>query len=223
MNHLRLTLGEHVVTPSQNIRNLGVIYDVQMNFEKHVNRLCHLCYYELHNISRIRKYLTDDAAKSLIHSLVISKLDYCNVLLFGLPENLLARLQHVLNTGARIITRTSRRDHITPALVSLHWLPIRERILYKLLLYVYKTQNNLAPAYLSELLCPQNSGCNLRSSNTNFLRVPLAKTVKYGDRAFTRAAPMAWNSLPVGMRTLPSVMSFKKSLKTYLFQRCYEL
>ena len=223
LKQICLNLGEHVIHPAQNIRNLGVIYDVSMCFEDHVNRLCRSCYCELRNISRVRRYLTDDAAKSLVHSLVISKLDYCNVLLFGSSEKLLTRLQHVQNLCARIVTRTPKRDHITPALVSLHWLPVRARILYKLLLYVYKALNNLAPVYLSDLLCLQTGGRQLRSNETQFLRVPLAKTVKYGDHAFTRAAPLAWNSLPVSTRTSPSIGSFKKSLKTYLFQKFYEL
>ena len=87
------------------------------------------------------KYLTQDAAKSLVHSLVISKLDHCNVhdvLLHGMSDSLLTKLQHVQNTGARIVTRTSKSEHISPVLFNLHWLPVRSRIIYKVLLHVYK-------------------------------------------------------------------------------------
>ena len=156
------------------------------------------------------------------YTLVISKLDYCNVLLHGISDSLLTKLQHVQNTGARIVTRTSKSEHISPVLLNLHWLPVRSRIIYKVLLHVYKALNNMSPQYIRELLTVQSCQRSLRSKDTLYLTVPLTKTVTYGDRAFTSAVPKEWNSLPLDIRKAPTLAAFKRSLKTYLFRKTYE-
>ncbi len=90
--------------------------------------------------------------RSLVQGLVTSRLDYCNALLYGLPPNQLKRLQHVQNTAARIVTRTRRRDHITPVLISLHWIPVKYRIEYKIILYVFKALQGEAPVYMTDMV-----------------------------------------------------------------------
>ena len=87
-------------------------------------------YYHLRNISKIRKYLTEEATETRVHTFVSSKLDYCNPLLYGLPKHMISRLQSVQNTAARIVTLTKKFDHITPVLIHLHWLPVHFRILF---------------------------------------------------------------------------------------------
>ena len=96
--------------------------------------------------------LTQHATELLIHSLVISRLDYGNGLLYGVPDKLLDKLQRVQNVAARVVVKASRYDHITPILKSLHWLPIRYRTEYKLLLLTFKALHHLAPSYLTDLL-----------------------------------------------------------------------
>lgn len=105
------------------------------------------------NIGRKRSYITDDACKTLVNTLVTSRLDYGNVLLYGINDNILARLQQVQNTAARLITRKCKHDHITPVLVSLHWLPVKYRCHFKILLYTFKAVHNQAPVYLKDLVC----------------------------------------------------------------------
>ena len=128
-----VTVGEQHVRPATSIRNLGVIYDQPLSMIQHVNSVCRVGYMHVRNIGRIRRYLTEDATKTMIHALVTSRLDYCNAVLYGLPASVTNKMQRLQNTCARIITRTRRSDHITPVLIKLHWLPVRRRIEYKML------------------------------------------------------------------------------------------
>ena len=131
----------------------------------------------------------------------------------------LKKLQYVQNTAARIITRTRKFDHITPVLADLHWLPVSYRIVFKILLLAFKSLNNLSPSYLADRLSYQSHSRNLRSSSRQLLEQPRSFTKTYGDRAFSVFAPKLWNSLPLDLRKSPSLTSFKKGLKTYLFRK----
>ena len=125
--------------------------------------------------------------------------------------------------AARVIHCVPKRDHITPYLSKLHWLPVRSRIIYKILLYVYKILNGLAPAYLADLVRLYTPRRTLRSEGSLSLCVPSSKTVTFGDKAFTVAGPVLWNKLPLSIRNAVSVSMFKKALKTHLFQEAYGL
>ena len=164
----------------------------------------------LRNISRIRSYLTKDTAKSLVHASVISRLDYANSLMFGISEASLIKLQKVQNYTARLICGVKIREHITPYLKQLHWLPVRSRLQYKLLLLVHKALNGLAPPYILELLKLYVPARNLHSSSGNLLKLPSTKTVTYGERQFSYGATELWNNLPSSFRTMDSLLLFKK-------------
>ena len=191
---ISLKTGEHTVISSTPVRNLGVIYYSSLAMENQVSTLCRSCYYQLRNIGRIRKYLDDDATKSLIHAFVLSRLDYGNALLYGISDTLSSRLQRVQNLAARIITRTSRYDHITPSLMYLHWLPIKSRMIYKILLYTFKAISNQVPSYLEDMISLYKPERALRSAQTMQL-VPQVKTATYGDRNFVRAVPVAYSGI----------------------------
>ena len=170
-----LQVGGSAITPSGKVRDLGVTLDPTLQMEQHVLNVCKTTYYQLHNIFRIRKYLTVGATRTLVHALVTSMLDYCNSLLFGIPERLIARLQRVQNTAARLITATPRVAHITPVRRELHWLPITHRINYKILLLTFKSLRGLAPEYLAELLQRYNPSRVLRSGSQDLLVEPSFK------------------------------------------------
>ena len=210
----------HVVPEA---RNLGVIIDSSLTMEAHVNNVCKLCYIQLKNIIKIRCYLTTEATKRLVQALVISRLDYCNVLFFGISDKLLSKLQKVQNQAARIISRTPYRESITPILKSLHWLPVKARIEYAILLTVYKAKNDSAPEYISDLLKPQISTHSMtrRSTKQDLLAVPKHNLKTGGYRAFSVHAPHLWNNLPQDIKVKTNIASFKKSLKTLLFRRTY--
>ena len=127
LNHyLTLPLPSGNNKQSSSVRDLGVIYDQHLNMSHHVHSVCRTGYYHLRNIGRIRRYLTLDATKTIVHALVTSRLDYCNLLLYGLPANHLVKMQCLQNACTRVITRTGRRSHITPVLKELHWLPVHQ-------------------------------------------------------------------------------------------------
>ena len=99
----------------------------------HERHVCQVTYCQIRSIAKMRKCLTTAACKTIVHALVMSRVDYGNALPFGLPEMLLHKLQMIQNSAARVVTGTHVRDHITPALFKLHWLPVRYRIEFKLL------------------------------------------------------------------------------------------
>ena len=143
---------------------------------------------------------------------VISRLHYCNSILFGLRNTELQKLQRVQTTAARLICNMKNFDHITPILVKLHWLPVRYRINFEILLITFKVIHGLAPNYLSELLtCKTKCNYNLRSTSEILLQQPRIKTLRtLGDRSFTVAAPALWNNLSNGIRSATSIYSFRK-------------
>ena len=126
--------------------------------------------------------------EKLVHAFITSKLDNTNSLLYGLPKFLIDRLQNVQNAAARVVTRTRKYDHIKPVLKQLHWLPVSQRIDYKILLLTFKALNGQAPSYITELLKPYVPTRNLRSSSKNLLKVPPVKLVSYGHRCFSFVA-----------------------------------
>ena len=139
----------------------------------------------------IRKYLSATTTELMVHMFVSSKLDYCNALLYyGLPAYTIKKLQHVQNAAARLVTLTTKHDHITPVLFNLHWLPVNQRIIFKILLITYKVLNNLAPSYICDLLTSYTPSRQLRSSSKHLLVSPSYNLKTYGARSFSVAAPI---------------------------------
>ncbi len=188
-----------------------------------MNRSCKAAFFHLFNIRRIRKFLTHETTQILINSFVTSRLDYCNSLYYGLPANQLNKLQRVQNAAARLICNVSRFDHITPTLKDLHWLPVKFRIDFKILLIVFKALHGLAPDYISELITIKPpSSYSMRSNSKLLLQKTTLKTLPtLGDRSFGCAAPNLWNDLPSCIQQADSIGSFKKLLKTHLFRKAY--
>ena len=180
-----------------------------------------IAFYYIRNIAKFRKCLSYDTAKILMHAFVTSRIDSYNALLFGLPNFLIQRLQYVLNSADRVIARSRKFDHITSLLIELHWLPVEQRIIFKILLFTFKVVNGLAPSYLSELLEAYVPMRMLRSSTQLLLLESKFNLKTYGSRALSVCAPRLWNSLPLEMRKCDSIDTFKKKLKTHLFKSSY--
>ena len=209
------------VSRSKSARNIGVIFDDEMLLKDHISTVCKTAFFHLRNIGQIRKYLTQDACITLVHSLVSSRIDYCNSLLVNLPACSLEKLQRVLNTAARIVSLRPKSDHITPVLISLHWLPVKQRINYKVILYVFRCLHDLAPSYLMDLLQLYTPNRDLRSADKGLLDYS-APATNYGERSFSVAGSILWNRLPEDLRLLESLNSFKAKLKTFLFNEAYQ-
>ncbi|XP_064651630.1 uncharacterized protein LOC135502611 [Lineus longissimus] len=203
------------------VRNLGVLFDSSLSLASHVRAVVSSANYHLRNVALARHLLTNKATRTLTQAMVVSRLDYCNSLLLGVSEELADKLQVVQNNAARLITRTSRRNHISPVLEDLHWLPVRARIEFKVLTLVYKAVNGIAPDYLQDLLQLYTPSRSLRSSDKNLLSVPRSKTTSFGRRAFSFLAPQLWNSLSCNLRDTQSLLAFRNTLKTVLFQKYF--
>ena len=158
--------------------------------ECQIQNICKSAY--LRNNGAVRSHLPDSATVQLVHALITSRLDYCNSLLYGIPKHKTDRLQCVHNIAARIVARCPKFTNITPVLYELHWLPIYKRIVFKLLLLVYRSVNQLAPTYLCELLKPYEEvqmRDDLRSTTQHLLHIPRSGSVSFGDRSFRVAGP----------------------------------
>ncbi len=118
------------VNSSSSARNLGVLFDSNLSFEKHVSSICKTAFFHLKNISKLQPMLSMSNAETLIHAFMTSRLDYCNALLGGCSARLINKLQMVQNAAARVLTRTRKYDHISPVLSTLHWLPIKHCIYF---------------------------------------------------------------------------------------------
>ena len=217
--NLSLHVGTTVVEPAHSVRNLGISMDSDGSMTSQVRGLCRTLNYQLWNIARIRKYLDQDSCHHIVRSLVTSRLDYGNSLLFGITGVQINHLQRIQNKAARIICGARRSEHISPYLARLHWLRVHQRVNFKLLVIIYQCVNGSAPKYLSSdiVFHRTHSIRNLRST-TDLTRLYIPRTKRaFGDRAFTVAGPKLWNNLPIQIREARSIFIFKKLLKTHLF------
>ena len=205
------------VSAKDAVRDLGVMVDSRLKLSDQVKATCRVAYYQLYLIGRVRRYINQKAAKTLIHCCVTSRLDYCNSLLIGAAQYLLDQLQRVQNRAARLILGAGRFDHVTPLLRELHWLPVARRIQFKCLVLTFKCLSSAAPTYLIDLLTPYQPPRNLRSREQRLLQQPVHIMATYGGRSFACVGPSLWNSLPEHLRTCESLRTFKQQLKTHLF------
>jgi hypothetical protein len=220
-----ITVGSAVVRPSSVVRDLGVQLDEEVSMKQHVSLVARTGFHHLRRLRRIRRHVGEHLTTQLVLALVISRLDYCNTVLAGLPSSTTAPLQRVQNAAARLVFDLRPRDHVTPALIQLHWLPVQSRITYKLCVLMYQAHTGVLPAYLNETL---NSCQNtvrrpgLRSASTLDFTTPRLRS-KFGERAFSFAGPHAWNSLPSEIRSAENIDCFKRKLKTHLFSLAFNL
>lgn len=220
-------IGDTYINPSPEARNLGVTLDSHLLLKTHISNVCRSGWAFIYKLGRIRKYLDNATTERLVHAFITSRLDCCNSLLVGLPDSDLQKLQRLQNASARLVTLSKRRDHITPVLKDLHWLPISKRIEYKILLLVFKTFHDHSPTYLANLLSRYIPARTLRSSSQVSLGFPSQRprTNFYGQRSFAISGPKLWNNLPSFIRNAAPVMTtcqFKRILKTLLFENYFE-
>ena len=211
--------------PTKSVRNLGVWFDSDFSFSKHVQNVCKSCFIQLRDF---RQFLTHDAAVSVTNAFVSSRLDYCNSLFRSLSKFNLHRLQSIQNSAARIVTNLSKYTWITPVLRKLHWLPVQFHSEFKLATLMYKFIHTGFPKYFAPYLSTYHNTYNTRCSQSvaNFLNVPkfqpkIHKSTKQFGFSFAFDAATVWNSLPEDIRASPTIASFRTKLKTYLYTRAY--
>lgn len=212
-----ITFQNTTLSPTDSARNLGFIFDSDLSHEKQIASVCRTSFHHIRQLRQIRSSLDSTSAIVLANSLVSSRLDYCNSLYYGLPDSSLHKLQRVQNALARVVyPHVKRHHHITPILRKLHWLPIKQRILFKIATLTFTTLQTQLPSYLFNLLTRHNPSRSLRTKHQHQLFCPRIHS-NNGRRSFTYAAPTTWNSLPVHLRSLDSINTFRSHLKSYLF------
>ena len=206
------------VTPNDSAQNIGVEFDKDFNFKKHISKVCRSCYYHIGNLRRLRRCFTTAVTKTIATSIVSIKLDYCNTILYNFPNREINKLQSVQNCLARVVTRSPQFCSVTPLLKSLHWLNGQFIIKYKICTLTYKVIHKCQPVYLNSLLKLLNRTRNLRYSDDDQLVVPRVSS-KMGERAFSVAAPQLWNCISLEIKKSKSLQSLQKEMKTlYLGQ-----
>ena len=193
-------------------KNLGVILDNELSFDTHITKVVKTCFGMLRKLRSIKHLLTQDHLKSLVCSYIFSRLDYCNSQFFGLSSENISKLQHVQNCAARLILKKGNFGSLNNVFLKFHWLKIKERILYKLLLIVHKCLHQQAPDSLNRLLAYAESDRCMK------LRETRVKS-KFGDKAFNHIGPKLWNLLPNDIRNQHNVLVFKKMVKSLLITK----
>ncbi len=214
-HNFHIQLGSSTITPSKTARNLGVVIDDQLTFSDHITKTALSCRFALYNIKKIRPFLWEHATQLLVQALVLSRLDYCDALLAGLPASSIKPLQLIQNVAARLIFNEPKRTHVTPLFINLHWLPIAARIQFKALMFAYRTTSGSAPLYLNSLLQTYVPSRSLRSASERRITVPSQRDTKSLSQTFTLTVPIWWRAQLNPSSWILTI--FKKRLKTHLF------
>ena len=193
--------------------------------DAHVRNVARGCFYQLRQLRSVRRSLPTDARRTVAVAFIASRVDYCNGLLYGVSAAVIRRLQMVINAAARLVVGAGKFDHITPTLRDvLHWLPVRQRILYKVAATAFDCIHGTGPTYFRYVCTPVadvSGRAHLRSAEHRDMLVPRTRT-ELGRRSFQVAAPTVWNSLPAHLRsTLISRRQFRDGLKSHLFIGAY--
>ena len=186
----------------------------------HVTNIARTCYFEQRRLAFIRRFLTSTATATLVSAFVLSRIDYCNFLLFGSTHDVTSHLQRIQNYAARVILCLPKSSSITIHLNSLHWLPVKVRSTYKIDCLYYLCHSSTAPSCVAEMLHKRRS--HTRNTHSSSYTMPLFNRPAHskatlGDRSFSFASSSVWNSIPNDVRCAPSLSSSKSHLKTYLF------
>ena len=197
----------------ESAKNLGVLFDPELSFNKQVDKVVSTSFSTIRLLSRIQYFLSSEELNNIVCSRIFSNIDYCNALYYGLSKEALNKLQRVQNCAARLVMKINRFDHVSLDTVfyKLHWLRVRERIVYKVLLIVHKCVNKKAPVEIAGLFRL------VKSCRTKKLDV-VSCSGSFGERAISVCGPKLWNALPPGLREETRTDEFKKSLKTFLFK-----
>jgi hypothetical protein len=216
-----LKFADVIVPCSNSIRILGVTIDKHLTFDDHVTSTVQSCNYHIRSLRHIRRLIDKETANTLACSIVASRIDYCNALLFGMTKKNFDRLQRVQDSLARVVFNAPYRCSSVPLRKALHWLPVVQRVEYKIATLTFKVRLHHQPSYLHELINEHQPVRTLRSSGTSLLAVPPLTTTATASRAFHVAAPKIWNGLPIAVREATSQCQFCRLLKGHLFSQSY--
>jgi hypothetical protein len=232
LNSPSLHLPDNItLSPVDFARNLGAIFDKNLTFAQHISSVSKACFLNIRDLRRIRNTIDHSTACTIATSLIHTKIDYCNSLFLNLPATQTHRLQLILNSAARAVTKTPKFHHITPILKSLHWLTINQRIHYKVISLTHKALKTGHPSYLRSLLSFTPHRSTRSAAVVTLNRPSVTSSLKISSRSFYHHAPVLWNNLPPHLRHFDfhsptpcdsrssdlSTSRFLKKLKSHLF------
>ena len=192
----------------QSVKKLGFTLDCHLTMNAYISNIAWICYLELSRLASIRRFVTSTATATLVSAFTLSRIDYCNSLLFGYIHDVTSHLQRIQNYAARVILRLLKSSSITTHLKSLHWLPVKVRSTYKIACLCYHCHSSTVPSYVADMLHRKPSHtCNTRSSSYTMplLNRSAHSKATLGDHSFSFASSSVWNSIPNDVRCAPSL------------------
>ena len=218
-----LDLGDGtIISPSSHVKNLGVVFDSKFCFQNHASEIRRSGFFHLRRVKALGSIIPSDCLEKLIHAYVTSRIDFCNILLHDHNQYLVNRFQTLHNACAKTITGARKYDSAKVQLATLHWLPVKQRSQYKALIYCHKIAHSDEdfPDYFSGVFKKRKRrSTRLGGALLDSDYCPKLRTVGY--RSFDGYAPHLWNSLPQSLRDIPKLDSFKRQLKTFLFNQAF--
>ena len=220
-----ITIGNAQIPFKKSVKNLGFTLACHLTMNAHVSNIARTCYFELRRLTSIRRFLTSTVAATLVSAFVVSRIDYCNSLLFGSTRDVTSHLQRIQNYAARVILCLPKSSSITIHLKLFHWLPVKVRSTYKIACLCYHCHSSTAPSYVTDM--QHRKPLHTRNSRSSSYTMPLLNRPAHskatlGDRSFSFASSSVRNSIPNDVWCAPSLSSFKSRLKTYLFRSVYK-
>ena len=204
-------VGEDQITPVTSVRNLGVIFDSNLKMDMQITKACQIASWLSSTQHQENPKISEPGSHVHDYTCIYYKPDW----LLQQFDEWTTRKSH---QETRLVFNLGKYDRITPALVTLHWLPVKYRIEFKTLLIVFKGLHGKAPTYIQEMITPSKSKrYSIRSNEERVLKVPKFKHDTFGKRAFAVYGPLAWNCLPKEIRLCNEIEAFKRNLKAHLF------
>ena len=206
------------VKHSSSVQNLGYLMDIKLKNDAHINKICGTCFLYLQNIIKMQHLMDKKTAQVVVQTLVLLRNDYCNALMMGSAKYQFNKLQRIQNMACRVICSVKKYDSISNHLKDLHWLCVREQIVFKICILMFKCFRNTAPEYLTELIMfDSNHNRTLQSNLKLLVQVPRSTNVQTSNSTFSIVGPQLWNDLPVTAKVKENIKYFKAALKTHLF------
>ena len=220
-----ITIGNAQIPFKQSVRNLGLTLDCNLTMNAHVSNIVRTCYFELHHLASIHRFLTSTATATLVSAFLLSRIDYCISLLFSSTNDVTSHLQRIQNYAARVIMRLPKSSNMTTHLKAHHWLLVKVRSTYKIACLCYHCHSSTAPSYVSDML--QQTPSHTRNTCSSSYTMPLLNRPAHSkatlvDRSFSFASSSVWNSIANDVRCGPSLSLSMSRLKTYLFRSVYK-
>ena len=195
-----ITIGNTQIPYKQSVKNFGLTLECHLTMNAHVSKISQTCYFELRRLESICRFQTSTATSTLVSAFTLSRIDYCNSLLFGSTHDVTSHMQRIQNYAARVILRLLKSSSITTHLKSLHWLPVKVRSTYKIACLCYHFHSSTAPSYVADMLHKKPSHTRSSSYIMPPLNKPAHSKATLGDRSLSFASSSVWNSIPNDVR-----------------------